>query len=309
MLYVSTRNINETYTAHRAVHEEFAPDGGFYVPFYLPLFSAEELNRMKSRPVCQTISDILNLFFSFRLNATDIEKVLGTPYFDCRNISQNLTVVELWHTPEGNYDYILKGLNKLLTGNSDFPVGWTRIAIEISLLFGQFSLISDKAKSFDMSVTMGDLSGLTAVLYAKAMGFPAKLVTCACDEGSILWDLVNKGEFSTSLTSKIPYYTELFLYKAGGIQCVQKFKDVCNLKKTYYIDDDLLQFLNEHIYPAVVSLDRASSIISGMYRSNQYMFDRNTALAYGSLQDYRAIVGANNQTVIFAKKHPEKTRE
>ena len=28
MLYISTRNINDSYTAYRALHEEFAPNGG-----------------------------------------------------------------------------------------------------------------------------------------------------------------------------------------------------------------------------------------------------------------------------------------
>ena len=44
MLYISTRNNTDTYTAHRALHEEYAPDGGFYVPFYLPTFSSDALN-------------------------------------------------------------------------------------------------------------------------------------------------------------------------------------------------------------------------------------------------------------------------
>lgn len=309
MLYVSTRNINDTYTAHRALHEEYAPDGGFYVPFYLPLFSSEEINKIKSKSVCQTVSDVLNLFFCVGLNATDIELALGKPDFDCKNISQNLTVAELWHTPKGNYEFILKELNNLMTGYAEIPVGWARIAIEISLLFGVLGLASDKARSFDMSVNENDLAGLTAIAFAKAMGFPAKLITCACDESSILWDLINKGECSTALPSNIPYYTELFLYKITGFQGVQKFLSARESKKSYYIDEELQQILGEDIYPAVVSADRAESIISGMYRSNQYIFDRDAALAYGSLQDYRAIVGANNQTVIIAKNKPENIKE
>lgn len=309
MLYVSTRNINETYTAYRALHEEYAPDGGFYVPFYLPSFSPEEINKMKTKQSYEIIADILNLFFSLHLSATDMEEALEGSYFACKNISQNLIVAELWHTPEGSIDFILNKINHLLTGNADVPVGWPRVAIEVSLLFGLLGLVSDKARSFDMSVTANDFSDLTAVVFAKAMGFSAKLTTCACDDGSVLWDLANKGECCTGLGADFPYFFELFLHNAAGYQAVRDFVNAAETKKSFYIDINLQEQLNKHIYPAVVSADRAGSIISGMYSSNQYLFDRNTALAYGSLQDYRAIIGANNQTVILAKAKPENTKE
>lgn len=308
MLYVSTRNLNDTYTAYRALHEEYAPDGGFYVPFNLPSFSSEEINKMKSMQAYEIIADLLNLFFSLRLSASDLEEVLDGFYFALKNISQNLIVAELWHAPEGSIDFILKKINHILTGNDDIPVGWPRIAIEVSLLFGLLGLISDNTRVFDMSVTADDLSDLTAITFAKAMGFPVKFTTCACDDGSILWDLVNKGECCTGLSANIPYFFELYLYKTAGVQVVQEYLNAAETKKAFYIDENLQEQLNKHIYPAVVSADRAGSIISGMYSSNQYSFDRNTALAYGSLQDYRAIIGANNQTVILAKAKPENTK-
>ena len=220
-----------------------------------------------------------------------------------------MIVAELWHTPDGSVDYTLRKMNQLLTGNADFPVGWTRIAIEISLLFGLLGLISEKARSFDMSVATDDLSNLTTIIFAKAMGFPVKLTTCACDDGSILWDLVNKGECCTGLSANIPCFFELLLYKTANVQVVREYLKSAENKKSFYIDENLQEQLNNLFYPAVVSADRADSIISGMYRSNQYTFDRDTALAYGSLQDYRSIIGANNQTVILAKNKPENTKE
>lgn len=301
MLYISTRNHLETYTAHRALHEEFAPDGGNFVPFYLPSFSPEALNYFKKKPAYDTIAEILNLFFSLRLNADDIENAIGKPFFACKSMSQNVAVLELWRIPEGNSDYIFKKLNHLLSGRMEYPVGWARIAIEISLLFGALGVISEQIKSFDMSVVAGDLSGITAVIFAKAMGFPVNRIICACDDDSVLWDLVNKGECGRVNT---PAFTELFLYKMAGSETVKEFVASNDNKKTYYMDEIKLQALQEYIYPAVVSADRASIIISGMYSSNQYMFDNSAALAYGGLQDYRAIVGINNPTLILAHKRP-----
>lgn len=306
MLYISTRNSLDTYTAHHALFEERAADGGYYTPFYLPSFSSEDLCNFKRQPVYETVSEIINLFFSLRLCAADIESVLGAPCFESENMNQNLTVVELWHTPEENSDYIFKKINYLMTGNAIVPSGWACIAIKIALLFGLLGCCTNKTRIFDVSVTADNLADVTAIIYAKAMGLPVNMITCACDDNSVLWDLVNRGECSTS---KIPAYMELFLYKSSDNHTVTEFLDACNNKKTYFADENLQQFLNSNLYPAVVSTDRADSIISGLYRSNQYILDHDAALAYGSLQDYRAMVGANNSTIIFSKKRPECTKE
>ena len=42
MLYVTTRNDQEVYTAQRALREGRGPDGGFYVPFRDPVFPEED---------------------------------------------------------------------------------------------------------------------------------------------------------------------------------------------------------------------------------------------------------------------------
>ena len=47
MLYVSTRNRMDTYTAYRALHEKNAPDGGKFVPFQLVAFDAGEIEQLK----------------------------------------------------------------------------------------------------------------------------------------------------------------------------------------------------------------------------------------------------------------------
>ena len=306
MLYISTRSNVDTYTAHRALYEEYAPDGGYYVPFYLPSFSPDVLSYFKRKPAYDTIAEILNLFFSLRLSAVDIEGALGRPSFGCEKLNQNLTAVELWHTPEGNSDYIFKKLNHLMTGNLQLPVGWPRVAIEIALLFSLLSVLPEGVRSFDLAVTADDLSNITALSFAKAMGLPVNLVICACEDNSAFWNLINKGEFSTANT---PAYMELFLYKFAGEEYVSAYLSAKNLKQTYFIDESMAPILSEHFYTAVVSRDRAESNISGMFRSNQYSLDIDAALAFGGLQDYRAIEGLNRNTLIFVNKRPERIKE
>ena len=79
MLYVSTRNPANTYTAHRAIYEVNPPEGGMYAPFYLPKFSQEELADIRSGGCSEAVSKILNFFFGLRLSSCDVESVIAWP--------------------------------------------------------------------------------------------------------------------------------------------------------------------------------------------------------------------------------------
>ena len=63
MLYVTTRNTADAYTAYRALHEVFAPDGGYYVPFRLTAYSDEEISIIKTQTPGEIIAGILNVIF------------------------------------------------------------------------------------------------------------------------------------------------------------------------------------------------------------------------------------------------------
>ena len=43
MLYATTRSKMDTYTAHRALHDDRSPDGGFFVPFKMPFYDKNQL--------------------------------------------------------------------------------------------------------------------------------------------------------------------------------------------------------------------------------------------------------------------------
>ena len=54
MLYLTTRDKFDTHTAYRALREDRAPNGGFYLPFRMPVFSAEELAQLKNKSFGQS---------------------------------------------------------------------------------------------------------------------------------------------------------------------------------------------------------------------------------------------------------------
>ena len=63
MLYISTRNPADSFTAHRALHHAQTADGGMFVPMQLPVFSDKDLLQMKNMTFGEVVALILNLFF------------------------------------------------------------------------------------------------------------------------------------------------------------------------------------------------------------------------------------------------------
>lgn len=307
MLYVSTKNPADTYTAYRALHEDTAPDGGQYVPFHLPVFTREELAALRGQSFCATVAQMLNLFFGLSLSSWDIESALGRMPVKLENVGQRLEIAELWHNPEGDCQHVFNRLNKLMSQSDNPPAGWAVVAIKIALLFAICSAAEKPLYNFDVAVNTDDFSDVTAACYCKKMGLSVNLLICACKENSSVWDLVNKGEFSTGTYN--PKYLESFLYVYFDAEQVQIYLKALQGKTTYYIDEICQQSLSEGLFAAVVSDGRADTVISSMRSSNQYALDANAALAYGALQDYRASVGISNDTLILSKQRPVTVKE
>jgi len=307
MLYVSTRNSSDTYTAYRALHEAVSPDGGLYVPFHLPTLTREELAALKEQSFAETVAQILNLFFSLNLRESDIENAVGKIPVKLETVGQQLKIAELWHNAEGDSRYLLNRLFGQITQSNSPAAGWAVIAIKIALLFGICNSAGEAMKNFDISVNTDDFSDMSAVCYSKAMGLSVNFMVCVCNENSSMWDLVNKGEFSTGLMP--PKYFEVFLYKCFDREQVQRYLDACERRTVYRIDETDQQLLRNNLFAAVVSNERVDAVISSMLSANKYALDANGAFAYGGLQDYRASVGIGNETLILSKQRPITVRE
>lgn len=307
MLYVSTRNPADTYTAYRALHEDAAPDGGQYVPFHLPTFTREELTAFRGQPFSATMAQILNLFFGCNLSSWDVESVIGKAPVKLEPVGQRLIFAELWHNPEGDCKHIFNCLYKLMTQLDNASVGWALVAIKIALLFAVCSSADQPLNNFDIAVNADDFSDITAVCYCEEMGLPVNLLICACNENSFVWDLINKGEFSSAIYA--PQYFECFLYKYFDARQVQMYLQAHQSKSVYSIDEACQQLLSDGLFAAVVSDSRADTVIASMRSSNQYLLDTCSALAYGALQDYRACMGVSNNTLILSNQRPVKVKE
>ena len=74
MLYATTRSKVDTYTAQRALKEERAPDGGWYVPNSLMVYGPQELAELLDQPAGEITARILSGFFKTKL---------GLPFVEC----------------------------------------------------------------------------------------------------------------------------------------------------------------------------------------------------------------------------------
>ena len=303
MLYVSTRNITATYTAHRAIHEPRTPDGGYFVPFHLPAFSPEELQEIKQQSCCNAIARFLNLLFAKKITVSDVEFAVGKTPLKLEYMQHKLIFAETWHNTDGSVAYLLKNLYTLISDRKyvdTLPVGWADIGIRIALLFGLYSQL-ECDDTFDMAITADDYALLTAVFYSKEMGLPVNMTVCTGNEDCVLWDLLNRGECAAG--NHTSDYLECVLYQCFGAEDAQP----CG--RFYYINEEQQALLQEKLFAAVVSAGRVDSVISSVMRSVQYAIDKDAALAYGGLQDYRSATGVSRDTLILMKQRPARVKE
>lgn len=307
MLYVSTRNKIDTYTAYRALHEGIAPDGGCYVPFRMPVFSPEEIAAMRTQSCCDTIAQVLNLFFGLRLTGPELEILVGRTPFRTESMAHKLQMVETWRNPEMSAQYLLDALYGQMTENVDHkPIGWARIGIWIALLFGLLPVLNEALATFDIAVNADDYSMIAAICIAKCMGFPAEMTVCSCVDDSNLWDLLNRGECDADSENPNAIYWEAILQATLGADAACMYFAACSSGKHFYMDELQQSSLQELLFASVVSGSRLEAVKSSIQRTNAYVAGDDAALAFGGLQDYRSVTGLSKETLILSLTYPER---
>ncbi len=312
MLYVSTRNRTDSYTAHRALHENRAPDGGMYVPFQLPQFSKEEILQLKESSFGDNFARILNIFFSARLTGWDVEFCCGRYPVKSVSLPHRLIVAEAWHNTASGYQYVEHALYSKLCGNapSEQTSDWARIAIRIALMFAIYgtSTAAGNADVLDFAVDGDGFVAPIATWYARRMGLPVGMIICGSHDSSTVWDLLHRGELNTAAVSD---YTglERLIYSVFGYDEAMRFVLACQKRRVYHLEEDQLNLLNEGMFAAVVSSNRVPSVISSFYRSQGYILDLSAAISFGALQDYRSRIGESNATVVISLNSPTKTSD
>lgn len=307
MLYVSTRNRIDSFTSYRAVHEERAPDGGLFVPHRLPVFTKDEILVMREDSFGENVARLLNLFFSAGLSGWDVDFLIGRKPYGFTDKNHRLVIAELWRNHKSDYSYLEQALYQKLSGSvSGKPTDWAKIAIRVAILFGLVSKLSHTQTVMDIAVPAEDFSLAMAAWYARFMGLPIGTIVCGCSENSGVWDLIHRGEMNTG--SQV-VNLERLIYSTLGLDETLRYLKICQSRGTYLLSEENLTILGDRLAAAVVSRRRTDAVITSIYRTNRYILDASTAIAYGGLQDYRARTGESRPTLLVADHSPASSEE
>lgn len=313
MLYITTRNDKDAFTAYRALTENVAADGGKFVPFHMPTFSHEEIVSLKSNTFGETIARILNLFFSSHLNGLDVDFAIGRNILHVVPMHHKILIAELWHNLDGSYNSILDSLYKIVLGDEHTNykcTEWFQIAARIAILFaiyGQMlnTSVVDEVGCFDVCFSSDDLSAQMASMYAKSMGLPVRMIISTNVEDGSAWDLIHRGSLNPATANKeLVDGAERLLHAAYGCQTVQKYLQCLSNGRVFSIHNEVLYQLNNSLFCSVPGNTRIGSNINSVYRSNAYIMAPDTALNFGGLQDYRAKTGESKLSLLFAEHTP-----
>lgn len=305
MLYVSTRNNIDSFTAYRTLHEDHAPDGGMFVPMRFPAFSQLDLDRFLTATFGDTVASVLNLFFPADLTGWDIDSCIGRHPFKLVNKSHKLIIAELWHNHELIYDYLEERIyKKLCLGEviHRHPTASAKIAIRIAVLCGVWGeIMTTESSPVDIAVMTGDDSAFIAAWYAKRMGLPIGKIICSCQDNGLLWDLVRRGEVNISTSqNEIPAYLERLIFDVFGLNETKNFLNASGARRSLQANDRLGELSNA-VFASVIGENRTDSLTSSIFRSCGYVADRSVALSFGGLQNYRAQSGCSNLTVLLSQ--------
>lgn len=327
MLYITTRDKTDAYTAYRTLSDNRGSDGGFFVPFQMPRLDRDAINSLKEKSFGQNVADILNLLFSARLDGWDVEFCIGRYPAKLVAMSHRIVFAETWHNPDMDFARLVRNLTSRIRGADDSvdkPTNWAYIAVRIAVLFALFGEmeqvnIADYDHPVDVAVPSGDFSTPMAVWYAREMGLPVANIVCGCNDNGAVWDLLHHGELHTDgrvVTTAtpegdviVPPDLERLIYGTLGAQETERFLQACASGRVYSPPQLLFEELRRGMYAGVVSGGRMETIIRSVYNTSTYIMDPYCALAFCGLQDYRTRYAVNRPAMVLSESSPIRSSE
>lgn len=307
MLYVTTRDKHDAYTAPWTLRDDCAKDGGLYLPFRMPTFSAAELTELKDQAFGQTVADMLNLFFSTQLSGWDVEFCIGKNPVKVGSVGQKVLISEFWRNLEGSYDKMERSLAARICGCGAAEVkitSWLRIAIRIALLTATFGELQRQGitEVIDVAVPVGNFSLTMAVWYCREMGLPVGNIICGCKESDAVWELLHVGQMRTG--NGIVEELERLIHGTFGVDENRRYCAACNAGDVYTLLPHMVKQLRSGMFAAVVSRERMMAVIPNVHKTSAYVMSSDVAVAYSGLMDYRAKTGERSTALLLADRNP-----
>ena len=309
MLYVTTRSKADSYTSYRALHESYAPDGGFYVPMQLPVYGREQLCLLKSQSFFENVAIVLNQFFSVHLSAWDVKVCFGRNPVQFVTVGHKITVAEVFHTMDSTFAQVASRLYGKLTDSEEMwrvIPDWAMVAIRIAVLIGTLAQHSDfPSKAQDVVVNADDFKLPMAGWYAREMGLTIGTILVCCSESTSLWEFLQRGSLVVNKLDLIQQNgIERLIWCTLGLEEAMRYSVICREGGTYLLDAPQLSLLNRSLKAIVFGDKRSGKLINSIISSHAVVLDPQTARTYGCLQDYRAATGISRDSVLLAENNP-----
>lgn len=309
MLYLTTRNKNDAYTAHRTYLADRAPDGGLYHPFRMVTWDRQQVLALAEKPFGECVAETLNQFFPCGLTGWDVEFCIGRYPVKTMDISHRIVVAQTWHNQAWDYAWAEQALAQKICGEycGEKASAWVRIAIRVAFLAGVFGEllrqgVTDPEQPVDVAVLAGDFSIPMSVWYARRMGLPIANIICGCDDDSAVWDLLHLGTVKTDCG--MPAHLEQLVCEMLGHGEANRYSEICANGGVYSLLPVDAEKLRDGMFAAVISKERLASVIPSAYRTNGYILGPSGALGYGGLLDFRAKTGENRPALLLAERSP-----
>ncbi len=307
MLYLTTRDPFDTFTATKAWSADKADNGGLYLPFRMP---KAELIDVKARSFGQNVAEMLNAFFASRMTGREVEFSLGRSPVRFAKLSGRVFSAEFWRGPEGSYRAMELKLAQRITGLAEPAMtSWLKIAIRIAFLFGIFGELMkaeavDAEHPVDVALPGGDFGMVMAAWYTRSMGLPIANIVCSGEQGSVVLDLLRFGQTRLTCSSAEVQELERLVYATLGIQAARTFADTVARGSTFSLLPGELQTLRHGLFCTTVSTDRQLQTANQHYHTYGYILDLKTADAYNGIMDFRTKSGELRYGLILADSSP-----
>lgn len=311
MLYVTTRDKIDAFTAPRTLQSDRAAQGGVYVPFRIPYYDDAALSQLMGQSFGEIVAQLLNLFFACGLSAWDVETCVGKNPLKLAGVGNRISVIELWQNLEGSYDNLEKSLFNLLCKTNQYPMertSWLKIAVRISIMFAAFALLAesgaDLSQKLDVAVRGDDFSLPVSLWYARKMGLPIGTIICGCREESQIRELIHLGEMKTDIDGLILDEAERLIFSSLGFEEAVRFGKVRENRGIFKLLPDDGKVLSSGLFCGVISASRAEEMIPRVYHTNGYTLAKDASVAYAALMDYRATTGSNHPSILLEDYAP-----
>lgn len=321
MLYITTRNSVDVHTTYKTIHTDCAPDGGLFLPFSMPQLDYKAIEALKDKSCGQNMAEILNLFFTVGLTGWDIDFAIGRNAIQNVSINNRLVISEMWHNSHWRFDHLVQSISDRIRKEcaGETATNWVEIAISIASLFGIYGMMLSVGQvnprvPLDIAVASGNFTMPIAAWYAREMGLPIGNIICGCNANGNVWELLHRGHMNPSAIASrtctpasdivVPRNLERLICGTCGQQELERYLECCCVGTMFQANEVTFEKLNAGFFASVNSDSRVASVISNFYRTNHYVLSPYSALAYGSLSDYRSKTGESRTALLLSEFSP-----